>query len=503
MRSFEELKEIIRKYDENKEYARIIELLDDSTMQYNRNDYRIYLVKGVSYSNLKNFTEAINLAEEAINLVEQDITNRPEKGIIIAKCKEYLSNFQKGKIENYYNQAYSYLETKEYTKAYENFRLYFGLNKNELEEVPLYYSIIKYTVVSIDQMEVKEKSEIFDLVMCLLYLIIEVHKTIKYKSEDVPTLASAAHYTNLSVAQFILLYDSEENKGKHTGKFQFCYAPLMNDPEEGEVLVQFIDDSFVNHVFTNNMQRDNLLPFIGSFMPANDGEINNPSIASHEDDLVMWRTYGKDESGGEAKGCSIILNKSFFDEHEGIRFPTKVASTTELTASNNVKENVTSDYPTKRCDSLFNVIYYDKRKKHFIINQEKNEPLNNIMTEFKNKISILVKLFENELINFKSKCVNDLVYNLISSIRYFIKSADYSYENEIRVIHFEEPNSDRIIIKGNRMYVESDKGARDYIVRMNLGPKVENPEKYKFLEIFVNNLGNKKFKIFHSSCRFR
>ena len=495
MKSFEELKKIIEKYDKNKEYDKIVELIDDLTIQYNANDYRVYLVKAISYYNLNNFKKAINLAEQAINLLERDVTNRLEKRSIIDKCKEYLSDFRKGE----YNEAYGYLETKEYAKAYENFSLCFDLSKKELEVVPLYYSIIKYTIVSIHQMKIKEKSEIIDLVMCVLYLIIKVHNIIKYKSEDV----SAVHYTNLSVAQFILQYDSKENKGEHTGKFQFCYAPLMNDPEEGDILIQFIDNSFVDNVFSNTMQKDNLLPFIGSFMPANDSADNNPGITSHEDDLVMWRTYGKDESGSEAKGCSIILNESFFDEYAGTRFPIRDVSPSELTTSNTVKENSKVAYPTKRCDSLFNVIYYDKRKKHFIINQEKNEPLNNIMTEFKDKISMLVKLFENELTNVKNKYVNDLVYTFISCIRYFMKSADYAYENEIRVIHFEEPSSDRIIIKDNRMHVESDKVARDYIVRMNLGPKVENPEKYKFLEIFVNNSGNKKFKMFYSSCRFR
>jgi len=125
------------------------------------------------------------------------------------------------------------------------------------------------------------------------------------------------------------------------------------------------------------------------------------------------------------------------------------------------------------------------------------------LNDFKLTILNLNALFLNEKDENIKNCVTDFIYHSISQIRYFIKSADYAYENEVRVIHFEEPTSERIIIKDKRLYVESDKIGRDHILRMNIAPKVENPNKLKFFEVLVNRTGNMNFKVLKSNCRFR
>ena len=228
-------------------------------------------------------------------------------------------------------------------------------------------------------------------------------------------------------------------------------------------------------------------------MPAGCINDNEPNPKSHEDDLVMWRTYGKDEFGNEAKGCSIVIDKNFFDEHKGFRFPIKNIA---------IDKEDKNQYPVKRCDSLFSVLYYDKRNKDFILNQKINNEIGDIIMEFKNNIIVSSDYIQNTSTTNKIILIN-LIHTLISNTRYFIKSADYAYENEIRIIHFEEPNSERIVIKNNRMYVESDKIVREHILRMNLGPKTENINKWKYLELLVNKSGKNEFKILASKCRFR
>ena len=237
----DELNEIISKLDAKKEYNTIVELLDDNIMAQNKNDYRIYVVKAVALCNIQEFDKAKILIQQAINLLNSDITDRPEKHLLLKTCEEWVQKFNIEEFKHKYNIAYDFLITNEYGNSYREFKSCFELEIQQLETIPLHYGLIKYTIDSLAQSNLQ--AEILEIIMKLLSLILKLYSHIEYKPE------SAVHYTNVSVAQLILLFDDGVNKDKQSGKLQFGFAPLMNDPEEGEVLLHFIENSLINKIF--------------------------------------------------------------------------------------------------------------------------------------------------------------------------------------------------------------------------------------------------------------
>ena len=481
MKTFEQLINEIGVFDKEQKSEKILELLDDSVLDYFQDKYILKVIKVIEYRNCGDYNNAFILGKKTL-LELRCVTINEE-------IYELNSAINKVLCDCYYDRAYENLVSNNFIDSYNDFNEHFNNILSENIEVPKNYFIIKETIKNINIITPQSENTIVELMMKLLSLVINFYTVIEYKP------ASVVHYTNFTVAQLILLFDSEENKGKQNGKIQFGDASSMNDPQEGEILIKFIADNNIENTFNFTNSKDTRLPFIGSFMPA----INEKE--THEDDLVMWRTYGKDELGNEAKGCSLVFDKSFFDEHKGIRFrpkPILYNGFDYLQSSDNNEVEI-----IKRCDTLFNVVYFDKRKQNFILENENNELIKNILKDFKQAILKLNSLFLNEKNENIKNCVTDFIYHSISYIRYFIKSADYAYESEVRVIHFEEPTSERIIIKDKRLYVESDKIGRDHILRMNIAPKVENPNKWKFLEVLVNRTGNINFKVNNSNCRFR
>ena len=128
----------------------------------------------------------------------------------------------------------------------------------------------------------------------------------------------------------------------------------MNDPQEGEILINCIDklqeldndNVKIKEVFYNIMKKEQNNFYLGSFLPVT----NN-----HEDELIMWRTYGRDEHLKEAAGCSLVIDSSFFDF-------TDLGYIADYT-------NVGTPMP----QPLYRVLYYDQRKNDFPQDNEERE----------------------------------------------------------------------------------------------------------------------------------
>jgi len=110
------------------------------------------------------------------------------------------------------------------------------------------------------------------------------------------------HYTKLFVADiYVSSLDS---------KMHYSNAIYMNDPMEGQVIFEYLNDKKIIEAYVEGEKRYENSVYLGSFLPVEDSVKGK----SHEDELVMWRTYGKDENGKEAAGCNLVLRCDFFKQ---------------------------------------------------------------------------------------------------------------------------------------------------------------------------------------------
>ncbi len=269
-----------------------------------------------------------------------------------------------------------------------------------------------------------------------------------------------AHYTKLKVADLIVSNKESQHR--------FYNAVYMNDPQEGMVILNYMGDG-IRECFehANKEEEDNI--YIGSYLPAKD----------HEDELVMWRTYGKDANKNEAAGCSIVLSTAFFDPFDGKE---NNAINPDIFTGNRSEKLATPP----QC--LYRVLYYNTRdnsEKRFEC--DKSEELQGYVDELKKYLEKLIDQKDKTEETDKNKAIDKIIYHLLSEVRFFFKSADYSFENEVRVIQFATKGDDRLIIdkeaEPKKVYLNSNKNVKPFIKKIILGPKVPNPKQWLFLEV--------------------
>src|SRR5262249_38414900 len=161
-----------------------------------------------------------------------------------------------------------------------------------------------------------------------------------------------------------------------------------------------------------------------------------------------WRTYGKDETESEAKGCSIIISRAFFEEEQAESHARQDLFTPDFAVksigneqddlkSRNTKldKEPRTQYDTK----LHKVVYYDKKNRKILgVGVSKGVM---IMKELRKLRVTLRKIIDRFKDPYKkrsatNRAIDRLVYSVITEVRYYFKSSDYQYENEERVILF-------------------------------------------------------------------
>src|SRR5262249_15472651 len=106
-----------------------------------------------------------------------------------------------------------------------------------------------------------------------------------------------------------------------------------------------------------------------------------------------------------------------------------------------------------------------------------------------------------------NRAIDSIVYTVITELRYYFKSSDYSYENEERVILFVPPKSHLVKIEEGtglpkRLYVEAKTPIRKHIKKIVLGPRVVHPERWSYLKVKMIKDGN-DLELVKSSRKFQ
>ena len=266
------------------------------------------------------------------------------------------------------------------------------------------------------------------------------------------------HYTSGKVLQLFLKQGKEESRGKNKylsrTKSRLNNVNYMNDPSEGKVLDQLLNLDTVNQKLT-------LKPSPWFLM----------SLTTAVDQLTMWSQYGN-----QAKGVCVVLAS---DDFSAVDF---ASNADWLTIANNIThsnddevEGITQKNKGSK-DFIYRIGYLSKQdNKEVSLNKEHNAHLD------VGEISKLLKVLKETMIDIdKESSLYEKVNECLEEIRYLFKSADYSYESELRVLKYMplEPDNPKIKIDDSgdfaKLYIERDNPIQ--ISEVIFGPKFQNPE---------------------------
>ncbi|WP_148226443.1 tetratricopeptide repeat protein [Paludibacter propionicigenes] len=436
------------------DYNRTLELDSNYVFTYN-NRGNLWLKLGEIDKALKDYNKAIELDSNFANAYRN-------RGILYFKIGNYdnaIENFQKAIS---LDEGFKFLEDK------------IKLAQEKINEQR------QFNESNVEEEDKVEKSKLENEIENIIESIRDAAKS---------KVKMVAHYTKLSVAD---IYVKEINVKMH-----YSNAIYMNDPMEGKVFFDYLDNEEITKAYVSGEKRTETSVYLGSFLPAeeNEGEV------SHEDELVMWRTYGKDENGKEASGCNVVISSDFFKLNSSLEEKS-------ISMSDNEEE-------------LLNVVYIKKLKSSKEITNDNKDKIEPAIAQLKDKLLELIQLRNKyqKKDDFYREIENS-IFKRLSTISYLFKSADYNYEHEVRVITYIPRNSDNIKFREvnesnlprKQFYIESYNDILPYIKKIYLGPKVEHYQRWSlYLDYEIRqrvkegmtNVNPSNIEIIKSECKFQ
>lgn len=294
--------------------------------------------------------------------------------------------------------------------------------------------------------DMKKLIEIFCLVQ-------KIKKQLVIKN---PSEVMFGHYTSAKVLQLLLKQKEEKEKYSIESRSRLSNVNYMNDPSEGKVLDQFLQ-------MDSTFQQLSLKPSPWFLM----------SLTTAIDKLSMWSQYGD-----RAEGVCLVLNS---DDFSKVVFSSDIEWLTISKNSNNDEEEDISRETTKIKDFIYRIGYLStqsdvdavlKPEYNTCLDEEEIEVINNSLLTLKEKVEGIDKVKDSILYEKVDECLEE--------IRYLFKSADYSYESELRVLKYMplEPDNPKIKIDDSgefaKLYIERDNPIQ--ISELIFGPKFQNPE---------------------------
>jgi len=434
---------------ENKEYEEAKNIYKE-IIERDNNYESAYNGLGIVHVKLKEYDEAIHNYNRAIDINSKYIAAYFNKAILYYTIEDYSESIKVFKkvieLDNEYLDAHYiladvYTKTDDVENAINEFNIYLSLDLSNESNF-----FIEYAKARIKELKRKNESSSYSFINDLVSDIKEILLFEKNYS---------THYTSLSTTNALILQNSP---------FRLSEGSFMNDTSEGKELFKFlVIQNYDEPVITSGAELFSQKPFIGSFVD----NIKN-------DDLTMWRMYGKEE-GVEAKGCAITLNVSQLIRNINVKL-------IPLEGKESIEISEQEDY------QFFHVAYckLDTEKTKFVVpglKPKKVARLNKSMNDLLNAVSIFI------VNDGKNKEGIRNIKELLNEIAYLFKSIDYQHEQEVRLvikgIGFEkkikevdnkDPDDNRKIMSP-KVYIET-LPIREFISEITIGPKVERAEEW-------------------------
>jgi len=426
-----------------------------------------YSNRGIVRYNMKDYDKAFDDYSKAIQL-KQDYANAYNNRGTVWEAR---GDFEKA-IEDYTkaiefdpnhgtafgNRGLTYYDKGEYQKAITDFEKAIAINSS-FNYLDKNLNLAKEKIAEqkgLDQSQASpehkdEKRKIDDAIEGIINTILGASKS---------QVQRVVHYTKVFVLD-IYVKEYLNNSQTNLTKMHYSNAIYMNDPMEGKIFFEYLNDKIIEEAYMNGERRTETSVYLGSFLPAEEGG----GEISHEDELVMWRTYGKDEHGKEAAGCSVVLDSDFF----------------KMRTSKSEESAVKEDPP-----ELLNVIYIRKAKDQKEITNDSASTIAQAIEKLKGELNRLIALgYKYPKTDFQ-RDIENTIFKRLSTISYLFKSADYGFEKEVRVITYMPRNSEAIKAKRiedsnkppKKFYIESFNDILPFVKKIYLGPNVENYQQW-------------------------
>jgi hypothetical protein len=328
-----------------------------------------------------------------------------------------------------------------YTRMFMDFAI-LGKFKNPLRKTK--YNIIfdVYKYLSVD--ELNRLIKIFNLVQKIKnQLVVKNPENLRF-----------GHYTTGKVLQ-LFLKQEEKTRYEIKVKSRLNNVDYMNDPSEGKVLNQLLQ-------IDTSSQKLSLKPSPWFLM----------CLSTAIDELTMWAQYGE-----KAKGVCLVLKSSDFSKvNNSSDIPTLKHDGKSVLKN---PEDNKNKLDSKAKDIIYRIGYLSKSKKSkLLLKKDYNKSFSQNEINVLNKYLLDLKKSVKK-INKNSK-LYEAVNECLEEIQYLFKTADYSYEHELRLLKYSPLESDNKNIKINnseeiaKLYIERDNPIQ--IAEVIFGPKFENPE---------------------------
>ncbi len=456
---------------------------------------------GNLYREQNEYDKAVEHYQKAIQLAPTDaypyygLGNMYYDKKIYDKAIEYYQKaifFDPGFVYPHIGLGYVYYEIKEYYKAVEHNRM--AIQLDPYDAAPYYGLGITYSAIKEYNKAIKAFEKYIEITPDKTNYffsqakehISEFEKLIGYSDNygkisksinDIKLLllvegGCITHYTSLSATRFMILNGS---------KFRLSEGAFLNDTSEGRELFQYLNFHVAR---ANNHETSAELfsrkPFIGSF------------VNEHKhDDLTLWRMYGK-ENKEEARGCAITLNMNQLVD----KLKEELSSKSAVTGS---KRDVIALMDKEFV--FYQVAYRNQEKNEFMLpgaDSEKNKLLNNLMRKLAKSVTDFNAHKKKNLEEQRDAVV------LLNEIAYLFKTAEYQYENEIRLV-IEKTGFDVKFIESEEVpkaYIEIG-NIRKAITKITLGPKIERASEWAAVFYYSLQKDDLKPDIFISRLPFK
>lgn len=289
----------------------------------------------------------------------------------------------------------------------------------------------------------------------LIKIFSKVQEIKNYLIVKDPSELEFGHYTSGKVLQkFLEQKDNKKKKYAIETSSRLNNVNYMNDPSEGKVIDQFLGLDVTN-------QKLSLKPSPWFLM----------SLTTAIDQLTMWSQYGD-----RAEGVCLVLDSGDFSAVKGSSGAEWLTNKKTIINTNNEEVEGITQKDRESKDFIYRIGYLSKQdNKKLLLKKEHNAYLD------VNKINKSLKVLKETVIDIdKESYLYEKVNECLEEIRFLFKSADYSYESELRVLKYMplEPNNFKIKIddKGEyaKLYIERDNPIQ--ISEVIFGPKFQNPE---------------------------
>ena len=419
-------------YKYQKEFQKGEEILRRA-LEIDPNSSLIYYGLTSIFIESKNFDEALINSKKALE-IDPHYLNYSQLGDVymgLNNFAEAIKSYDKAIELNpkdpyrYYLRAKAHVSNENYEFAISDYEKYIELENKASD---YYTSVAKSKIVELKKI-IKDQyySPISELVGKIKVLLL---------FQD----TCVTHYTGLSVAKALILDKS---------KFRLSEGAFLNDTSEGQELFKYLPDIRKNTPKNETVALPFInKPFIGSF-------VSEKKL----DDLTLWRMYGK-ENKDEARGCALTLDKDKLLE--------------------NLKDSLIADGRTDKPEikdgefSFYRIAYRKEGQEELFIIPGATKEIEDSLNKYMNDLKLCVQTFLEK--RTEPSDIQNLL-ELLNTIAYLFKSAEYQYEHELRLV-VEGVGFEKIIDSNLlRVYIELVPIC-PFIRKITLGPKIERADEW-------------------------